>query len=140
MVGACDTCAAWDVLWTVICANTVALLQYFATVRSVPALVPVLAPAGVRLCVVLGSAMPCTTSVCSALVSVRAAVPWVTSQAELGAFTNGLKNLSSVSAAQAGSAAVIGVESYFLFNVGEILGRGSLVGYDIGPNGYRENH
>jgi hypothetical protein len=61
-------------------------------------------------------------------------------QAELGTFTNSLKNLSTVSAAQAGSAAVIGVESYFLFNVGEIVGRGSLVGYDIGPNGYREKH
>eukprot|EP00591_Stephanopyxis_turris_P006009 CAMPEP_0195517784 /NCGR_PEP_ID=MMETSP0794_2-20130614/11660_1 /TAXON_ID=515487 /ORGANISM="Stephanopyxis turris, Strain CCMP 815" /LENGTH=110 /DNA_ID=CAMNT_0040646655 /DNA_START=90 /DNA_END=422 /DNA_ORIENTATION=+ len=60
--------------------------------------------------------------------------------AELGTFTNSLKNLSTVSAAQAGSVAVIGVESYFLFNVGEIFGRGSLIGYDVGPNGFTEKH
>ena len=61
-------------------------------------------------------------------------------QADLTAVTNGIKNPSSVTAAQAGAAAVIGIESYFLFNVGEIIGRGSLIGYDVGPNGFKEKH
>ena len=58
----------------------------------------------------------------------------------MSAFGNSLTNLGTVTAAQAGSVAVLGVESYFLFNIGEIVGRGSLVGYDVGPNGYLEKH
>ena len=30
-------------------------------------------------------------------------------------------------------------ECYLLFNVGEIIGKGAIIGYPVGPNGYVEN-
>merc|ERR1719261_544927 len=46
-----------------------------------------------------------------------------------------VKNIGDVSAADGGKALILGLECYLLFHVGEIFGKGSLIGYPVGPDG-----
>merc|ERR1740117_1317495 len=55
---------------------------------------------------------------------------------EAGEAWESVMDIGNVSARNAGMAALLGLEAYLLFNVGEIIGRGSVVGYDVGPNGW----
>ena len=62
---------------------------------------------------------------------------------EAGQTWNAMMDIGNVSAANMGKAALLGFEVYLLFNIGEIFGRGSIVGYPVGPNrwaGEGEHH
>jgi hypothetical protein len=53
-----------------------------------------------------------------------------------------LSGLTAVewSAAAYGRAAILGLEVFGFFYLGEVIGRGNLIGYPVGPDGWAEKH
>lgn len=53
--------------------------------------------------------------------------------AELG---KQLSNVGDIPVATVGAGALLAVECYLLFHVGEVLGKRALIGYPVGPDGW----
>eukprot|EP00941_MAST-03F_sp_MAST-3F-sp1_P005584 g5584.t1 len=47
-----------------------------------------------------------------------------------------LANFGEIPAAEVGAGVLLAVECYLLFHVGEIVGKRSLIGYPVGPDGW----
>jgi hypothetical protein len=61
---------------------------------------------------------------------------WGQAKIEAAELGGKLANIGDVPASQIGAGFLVAVECYFLFHVGEILGKRSLIGYPVGPDGW----
>ena len=55
---------------------------------------------------------------------------------EFKELTAKLSNFGEIPAAAVGAGALLAVECYLLFHVGEIIGKRTLIGYPVGPDGW----